>query len=136
MKRSKSRRSIHCYRLTKSISSALFFFLALIKDNGSCAWSYHSTNKRSHALVVASDSRSCTTACRRSFLAGGLATASIASISTSQQASAAAGVAGLAEKLSKRDASVLTNSVFNLPPPAQVYPKFMRGSWDVRMSKE
>ena len=41
---------------------------------------------------------------------------------------------GLASKLAKRDASVLNNSVFNLPPSAQVYPKFMRGEWNVEMS--
>lgn len=37
----------------------------------------------------------------------------------------------LAAKLSKRDASVLRNSVFNIPPGAQVYPEFMRGEWSI-----
>lgn len=37
----------------------------------------------------------------------------------------------LAQKLSKRDPNVLTNSVFNVPPAAQVYPEFLRGKWDV-----
>lgn len=41
------------------------------------------------------------------------------------------GNSGLAAKLSKRDASALRNSVFNVPPSAQVYPQFMRGEWDV-----
>ena len=40
---------------------------------------------------------------------------------------------GLAAKLSKRDASVLKNSVFNIPPSAQTYPKFMYGQWDVSL---
>lgn len=47
-----------------------------------------------------------------------------------QQASAAL-PDGLAAKLSKRDPTVLRNSVFNVPPSAQVYPDFMRGEWDV-----
>jgi len=42
-----------------------------------------------------------------------------------------AGSGSLAEKLSKRDPSVLINSIFNVPPSAQVYPNFMRGSWSV-----
>jgi hypothetical protein len=44
-----------------------------------------------------------------------------------------AATGSLAERLSKRDPSALTNSVFNLPPPAQLYPPFMRGSWDVTL---
>ena len=50
------------------------------------------------------------------------------------QAHAAADPNGLAAKLSKRDASVLKNSVFNIPPSAQVYPKFMQGEWDVSLT--
>ena len=38
---------------------------------------------------------------------------------------------GLASKMSKRDASVLKNSAFNIPPQAQVYPDFMHGEWRV-----
>ena len=41
---------------------------------------------------------------------------------------------GLAAKLSKREASVLKNSVFNTPPSAQVFPTFLRGTWDVTTS--
>jgi hypothetical protein len=41
---------------------------------------------------------------------------------------------GLAENLSKRDASILTNKLFNLPPAAQVYPDFMRGNWKMTAS--
>ena len=40
---------------------------------------------------------------------------------------------GLASKLSKRDPAALKNSVFNIPPGAQVYPDFMRGKFDVTM---
>jgi hypothetical protein len=41
---------------------------------------------------------------------------------------------GLAERLSQRDASLLTNRLFNLPPAAQVYPEFMRGTWKITAS--
>ena len=40
---------------------------------------------------------------------------------------------GLAAKLASRDPAVLRNSVFNVPPAAQVYPDFMRGTWDVQI---
>jgi len=40
---------------------------------------------------------------------------------------------GLAQKLSLRDPSALSNSVFNIPPSTQVYPQFMRGSWNVTL---
>lgn len=39
----------------------------------------------------------------------------------------------LAQKLSLRDPSALSNSVFNIPPSTQVYPEFMRGSWNVTL---
>jgi hypothetical protein len=39
--------------------------------------------------------------------------------------------AGLANKLSQRDPSMLKNSVFNIPPGPQIYPEFMTGDWDV-----
>lgn len=39
---------------------------------------------------------------------------------------------GLASRLQKRDPALLKNSVFNVPPSAQVYPDFMRGAtWKV-----
>lgn len=40
---------------------------------------------------------------------------------------------GLAQKLSLREPSALTNSVFNIPPSTQVYPPFMRGAWNVTL---
>ena len=40
---------------------------------------------------------------------------------------------GLAAKLASRDPSLLSNSVFNVPPAAQVYPDFMRGDWNVQI---
>jgi hypothetical protein len=46
----------------------------------------------------------------------------------------AANADSLAAKLSKRNASVLKNSVFNIPPSVQIYPPFMRGNWDVTLS--
>jgi hypothetical protein len=39
----------------------------------------------------------------------------------------------LAHRLSQKDPALLQNSVFNLPPPAQVYPPFMRGTWNVTL---
>ena len=38
---------------------------------------------------------------------------------------------GLAARLSQRDPASLKNSVFNVPPAAQVYPDFVRGEWEV-----
>eukprot|EP00535_Pseudo-nitzschia_heimii_P000935 CAMPEP_0197186732 /NCGR_PEP_ID=MMETSP1423-20130617/14475_1 /TAXON_ID=476441 /ORGANISM="Pseudo-nitzschia heimii, Strain UNC1101" /LENGTH=283 /DNA_ID=CAMNT_0042638125 /DNA_START=213 /DNA_END=1064 /DNA_ORIENTATION=+ len=46
---------------------------------------------------------------------------------------ASAASLGLAQKLSLRDPSALSNSVFNIPPATQVYPQFMRGSWNVTL---
>ncbi len=40
---------------------------------------------------------------------------------------------GLASKLASRDPAALVNSVFNVPPVAQIYPDFMRGSWNVQI---
>ena len=53
-----------------------------------------------------------------------------ASLLTSVSSSSAAG-GSLASKLSKRDPAVLVNSVFNVPPSAQVFPDFMKGTWDI-----
>lgn len=44
-----------------------------------------------------------------------------------------AGAESLAAKLSKRDAAALKNSVFNIPPSLQIYPSFMKGSWDISL---
>jgi hypothetical protein len=52
----------------------------------------------------------------------------------SSPAAAVAATSGLAARLSQRDASVLTNRLFNLPPAAQVYPAFMRGTWKMTAS--
>lgn len=41
---------------------------------------------------------------------------------------------GLAERLSQRDVSLLTNRLFNFPPSAQVYPDFMHGTWKMTAS--
>ena len=50
-----------------------------------------------------------------------------------ETANAASNNAGLANKLSKRDPSMLKNSVFNIPPGPQLYPEFMHGDFDVTM---
>lgn len=41
---------------------------------------------------------------------------------------------GLAAKLAKKDPAALKNSVFNVPPSAQVYPDWMKGDWRVTSS--
>ena len=46
---------------------------------------------------------------------------------------AVGGTTGLAAKLSQRDPAQLKNSVFNIPPKAQIYPEFLRGKFDVTM---
>jgi hypothetical protein len=53
--------------------------------------------------------------------------------SASADDSTIATTTGLARRLSLRDPSQLKNSVFNIPPKAQVYPDFLRGQWDVTM---
>jgi hypothetical protein len=53
---------------------------------------------------------------------------------TLESASAAGTGGSLAARLSQRDAAALSNSVFNIPPPAQVYPPFMRGTWNVTLT--
>lgn len=61
------------------------------------------------------------------------ATSIVSSATTfSQPAHAAVNGSGLAAKLSARDPAALKNSVFNIPPAAQVYPQFMRGEWEVK----
>lgn len=41
---------------------------------------------------------------------------------------------GLGERLSKKDPSLLSNKIFNIPPSAQIYPTWLRGDWDVTSS--
>ncbi|GAX27645.1 hypothetical protein FisN_13Hh264 [Fistulifera solaris] len=41
---------------------------------------------------------------------------------------------GLAFRLQERDPAALKNRLFNLPPAQQVYPKWMRGLWNIEMS--
>ncbi len=67
---------------------------------------------------------------RRGFASAGLlgSTALIANTPPAQ-----AGSLSLAQKLSLREPSALSNSVFNIPPSTQVYPQFMRGSWNVTL---
>lgn len=67
-----------------------------------------------------------------------IATSTVATTTTTTlihdpQSVLAAESSGLAAKLSKRDASALKNSVFNIPPSTQTYPTFMRGQWDVSL---
>jgi hypothetical protein len=38
---------------------------------------------------------------------------------------------GLAARLQKKDPALLKNRIFNIPPAAQVYPSWLRGSWKV-----
>lgn len=41
---------------------------------------------------------------------------------------------GLASHLAQRDPTALRNRLFNIPPPAQVYPDWMRGTWQLTCS--
>ena len=41
---------------------------------------------------------------------------------------------GLGARLAKKDPAALRNSVFNIPPAAQVYPDWMEGTWTVTSS--
>jgi hypothetical protein len=67
------------------------------------------------------------------------ATKSIASLSSfyklacDSPANAISPSNSLAERLSQKDPALLANSMFNLPPPAQVYPSFMHGKWNVTL---
>jgi hypothetical protein len=54
-------------------------------------------------------------------------------VSTLPSPAHAAAASGLAAKLASRDPTALGNSVFNVPPAAQTYPEFMRGTWDVQV---
>ena len=47
---------------------------------------------------------------------------------------AAVAAEGLGAKLAKKDPAALRNSVFNIPPAAQVYPDWMEGTWIVTSS--
>ncbi|KAL3791222.1 hypothetical protein ACHAW5_000492, partial [Stephanodiscus triporus] len=59
---------------------------------------------------------------------------SSSSTTTPAHAATAGGGGGLASRLAARDPSSLRNSLFNVPPGPQVYPPFMRGTWDVAMT--
>ena len=67
---------------------------------------------------------------RRQFVAS-TAAATAGALSSSDGASAATTMEpnGLASRLVQRDPNLLKNKVFNLPPGPQVYPEWMRGSW-------
>jgi len=67
------------------------------------------------------------------YSASAAAAAAAWTVAGSSSPAVAAGAAGLASKLSQRDPAQLKNSVFNIPPGPQVYPDFLRGSWDVTM---
>lgn len=74
---------------------------------------------------VSADSRSLD---RRAFLATTTAASSVLAFNP-----ATANAEGLAERLAARDPAKLSNSIFNRPPAAQIYPDFMKGAtWDVQ----
>lgn len=72
---------------------------------------------------------------RRQFVGASAAVLSGSTISSVVPSVANAAPTGgsLAERLSQKDPALLQNSVFNLPPPVQVYPQFMRGTWNVTL---
>jgi hypothetical protein len=82
-----------------------------------------------HAIAT-----SITPKCRRQGLrqALGLTPAILFQSTENPQSAAMAMVpGGLASKLSEKDPSALKNSLFNIPPTAQVYPEWMKGKWQV-----
>ena len=68
---------------------------------------------------------------RRELVVGSAAVAAAAVLTEPKWAEAAIGGQGLAAKLSQRDPAALRNSIFNVPPSAQIYPNFLRGEWEV-----
>lgn len=62
----------------------------------------------------------------------GYSSATLAALSAIPPSNAATNT-GLAARLSERDASLLKNSVFNIPPSVQTYPSFLLGNWDITM---
>jgi len=75
------------------------------------------------ALFVVSEAFSQQLTRRDALSTVGIATASFPSIALAGDS--------LATKLSKKDPAALKNSVFNLPPSAQIFPDWMKGSWQV-----
>jgi hypothetical protein len=118
------------------IRHVLFFYCLLLCYFVHNVWSYPlQCNRRSFMACVGGVTTAVTVSTTISVVDESVSAARAASAATTPIAATTTTTNsnGLAEKLSKRDASVLTNSVFNLPPPAQVYPTFMRGSWDVNL---
>jgi hypothetical protein len=98
----------------QTVCISLIFCLLLLTSCPSClSLSDNGISRRDWASTVAAGSS-----------AGALL------LSSPPPAHAASG--SLAAKLAKRDPSVLSNSIFNVPPTAQVYPEFMRGSWNIQ----
>ena len=102
-----------------SIVNFANFAIALTVGGGCTSSERHRTRRE---LIV----KSCPTLLTlSSFLA------SPASAAAAESKAEVAAALGLAERLSMRDASYLTNSIFNAPPRTQVHPQFMRGCWDI-----
>jgi hypothetical protein len=66
---------------------------------------------------------------RRQVISGSIGVSTL--LFLSPHSARAVGGGGLASKLAKLDPAALSNSVFNVPPGAQVYPEFLRGGWDI-----
>jgi hypothetical protein len=81
-----------------------------------------------------------TNLCRRDFTTAGVVAGSslITPFVLSREANAASPIGGgkisLIERLNKHDPAALSNSIFNISPKVQVYPPFMRGSWNVTLA--
>ena len=86
-------------------------------------------------LVLSAEALSFTEISRRDAISTSYAVATTPLLSKflSPDVANAASNTGLANKLSKRDPSMLKNSVFNIPPGAQYYPEFLHGEWDISM---
>ena len=95
------------------------------------AWTPSSPATTKKNQATSTESGQCMT--RREWATAAAAIAGTATTLMAPDPATAAGVSsnGLASRLAKRDASVLVNPIFNIPPTAQVYPEFLRGTWDI-----
>ena len=83
----------------------------------------HSTVINLSILLVLSAVNSLQISRRHVIASAGFATTILPSIANAGDS--------LAVKLSKKDPSALKNSIFNVPPSAQTFPDWMKGSWQV-----
>jgi hypothetical protein len=103
---------------------ALLQFLCLV-----CSWTPSQPHQKSSLTQLHGSGNDVDLKGRRDFISCTSGSAAAAILFPSASANAATG--SLAAKLSKRDPAALVNSIFNVPPSAQVYPDFLRGQWNI-----